>query len=236
MQKLALTAGISLLCSLVISQPVKAANFTFSPTVTFEVIDGGFSGEFDGLGDEVFPNNFDTVVLGAQGESAEFAEFDLAEFSLPPLQVITSAIFQAEIYSIQTSGLGAAFGIPPRSLGVFGYVGNGEVNASALQAGTLLNTIDTSTVIGGEIITFDVTSFVQNLVSNGDRFVGLAIRAQDPGALTLGGANFPGITPQLIITTAPITSSVPESANVFSLLGFGVLGLGRVILKRSIRR
>ncbi|MEA5582598.1 PEP-CTERM sorting domain-containing protein [Nodularia harveyana UHCC-0300] len=231
MQKVALTAGISLLFSLLMIQQAKAANFTFSPTVTFEVIDGGFSSEFDGLGDEVFPNNFDTVVLGPQGESAEFAEFDLAEFSLPPLQVITSAIFQAEISTIQTTGLGILPGNPPNSLGVFGYIGNGEVDASDLQESTLLNTIDTSTVVGGEVIDFDVTSFVQNLVSNDDRFVGLAIRAQDQGALTLGGSNFSGITPRLIIKTA----SVPESANIFGLLAFGALGVTGMI-KRSIRR
>lgn len=228
MQKLALTAGISLLLGLVMSEQVKAANFTLTPTVTFEVIDGGFSGPFDGLGDELFPNNFDTVVLGFQGESAEFAEFNLTQFSIPPLALITNAIFQAQIFTTQTFGLGSPGGVPPNNLGVFGYVGNGEPNASDLQAGTLLTTVDTSTATGGEILTFDVTSYIQNLVSNGDTFVGLAVRAQDPGGLTLGGANFPGITPRLIITT------VPESSTSLGLLAFGALGIG-AMRKRSVR-
>ncbi|HYW18692.1 MAG TPA: PEP-CTERM sorting domain-containing protein [Nodularia sp. (in: cyanobacteria)] len=229
MKKLVLTAGISLCLGLLMSEPVKAAKLTVNPTVTFEVVDGGSLGTFDGLGDEIFPNNFDSVVLGSQGEAAEFAEFDLTEFSIPPLKVITSVIFQAQIFTTQTFGLGSPGGIPPNKLGVFGYVGNGEPNASDLQAGTLLNTVDTSTAIGGEILSFDVTSFVQNLVSNGDTFVGLAVRAQDPGGLTLGSANFPGITPRLIIRTAP------ESSTSLSLLAFGVLGIG-AMLKRSFHR
>ncbi|MDB9373445.1 PEP-CTERM sorting domain-containing protein [Nodularia sphaerocarpa] len=228
MKKLALTAAISLCLGLLISEPVKAAKLTVNPTVTFEVIDGGFLGTFDGLGDEIFPNNFDTVVLGFEGESAEFAEFDLTAFSIPPLESITNVIFQAQIFSTQTFGLGSPGGVPPNNLGVFGYVGNGEPDASDLQASTLLNTVDTSTASGGEILRFDVTSFVQNLINNGDTFVGLAVRAQDPGGLTLGGANFPGITPTLIITT------VPESSTSLSLLAFGFLGIG-AMRKRSVR-
>ncbi len=56
------------------SPEAKAASFTFAPTITFEVIDGGYDGDsFDGLGDEVFPGIFNTVVRGTIGEAAEFA-------------------------------------------------------------------------------------------------------------------------------------------------------------------
>jgi len=67
------------------SKEAKAAVFTFDPTITFEVIDiteGSFN--FDGTGDLLFPGNFDTVVLGTFGEAAEFAEFDISDFSIPP--------------------------------------------------------------------------------------------------------------------------------------------------------
>ena len=53
--------------------------FSFEPETTFEVIDGGFDGEFDGTGDSVFPGNFFTVILGSTGEAAEVAEFDMSE-------------------------------------------------------------------------------------------------------------------------------------------------------------
>ncbi|MDB9305932.1 PEP-CTERM sorting domain-containing protein [Nodularia spumigena] len=228
MQKLALTAGISLFFGLLMSEPVQAANFSITPTVTFEVVDGGFLGTFDGLGDEIFPNNFDSVVLGFEGEAAEFAEFDLTQFSIPPLESITSVIFQAQISTTQVFGLGSPGGVPPNNLGVFGYVGNGEPNASDLQAGTLLTTVDTSTATGGEILRFDVTSFVQKRINNGDRFVGLAVRAQDPGGVVLGGANFGGIPPTLIIST------VPESSTTLGLLAFGALGVV-AMRKRSVR-
>lgn len=234
MKKLALTAGLGLVLSLLVSEQVKAADFTFNPTVTFEVIDADFPpNSFDGLGDELFPNNFDTVVLGSIGEAAEFAEFNISSFSIPPSQSITNAIFQVQVFTTQTFGLGSPGGVPPNRLGVFGYVGNGQPDASDLQASTLLNTVNTSTLTGGEILNFNVTSFVQNLVSNGDTFVGLAVRALDPGGLTLGGANFPGSPPRLIITTTPVTTTVPESSHVLSLLAFSALGIG-AMLKQKI--
>ncbi|MEL7246206.1 MAG: hypothetical protein AAGM40_28310, partial [Cyanobacteria bacterium J06573_2] len=57
--------------------------FSFEPEITFEVIDGGFDGEFDGTGDSVFPGNFFTIILGSSGEAAEFAEFNIDEFAIP---------------------------------------------------------------------------------------------------------------------------------------------------------
>jgi hypothetical protein len=196
------------------SLEAKAASFTFAPTILFEVIDGGsFGYSFDGLGDEVFPGNFATVVRGTIGESAEFAEFNIGSFSLAP-NTITSAIFQAEIYSFQTSGLGVGF-LNPGSLGIFGYIGNGTVDASDLQAGVLLSSIDVSSSSAGDILSFDVTPFVNQRVSNGDAFAGFGIRALNLGALTLGAdspPNFPGIQPRLIVETA---EPVPEPTTIF---------------------
>ncbi len=134
------------------NEEAKAATFTLPPAVTFEVIDGGpFSGgAYDGLGDEVFPGNFDVVVRGTVGEAAEFAEFNIGSFSLAPNTVISSAVFQAEIYSFQTFGLGVS-ATNPGSLGIFGYVGNGTVEASDFEAGVFLSSVDVSSSSPGDI-------------------------------------------------------------------------------------
>jgi len=204
------------------SPEAKAASFTFAPTITFEVIDGGIFGDsFDGLGDLVFPGNFDTVVRGTFGEAAEFAEFNIGSLSLAPNTVISSAIFQAEIYSFQTFGLGVGF-LNPGSLGIFGYIGNGTVDASDFEAGVFLSSVDISSSSPGDILSFDVSPFVNQRVSNGDAFAGFGIRALNLGALTLGGANFPGIQPRLIIETA---EPVPEPTTIFgSAIALGVGG------------
>jgi len=201
------------------SPEAKAASFIFAPTITFEVIDlddqyyFGGPGRFDGLGDLVFPRNFDTVVRGTVGEAAEFAEFNIGSFSFAP-NTITSAIFQAEIYSFQTFGLGVGF-LNPGSLGIFGYVGNGTVEASDFEAGVFLSSVDISSSSPGDILNFDVTPFVNQRVSNRDAFAGFGIRALNLGALTLGGANFPGIQPRLIIETADVGEPVPEPTTIF---------------------
>ncbi len=197
------------------SPEAKAASFTFAPTITFEVIDleEGPS-RFDGLGDLVFPGNFDTVVRGTVGEAAEFAEFNIGSFSLAPNTVISSAIFQAEIYSFQTVGLGVGI-INPGSLGIFGYVGNGTVEASDFEAGVLLSSVDVSSSSPGDILNFDVTPFFNQRISNNDAFAGFAIRALNPGGLSLKGGGFPGSQPRLIVETAEVAEAVPEPTTIF---------------------
>lgn len=234
MKKFALTAGISLFLSLLVSEQAKAADFTFNPTVTFEVIDGGFPpNSFDGLGDEVFPGNFDTVVLGDIGEAAEFAEFNISGFSIPPLESITSAIFQATSPPNEVFGLGAS-GQRPTSLAVRGYVGNGLVDASDFQAGTILDSVNVSPNFVQETYNFDVTAFIQNLVNNGDSFAGFGIRAQnDIGGLLLDRGTFSGNGPRLIITTALITPTVPEPSTSFGFLAFSALGMGSLLKRKQ---
>ena len=157
------------------------------------------------------------------GESAQFAEFNIGSFSLAP-NTITSAIFQAEIFSFQTVGLGTG-SINPGSLGIFGYIGNGTVDASDFEAGVFLSSVDISSSSPGDILSFDVSPFVNQRVSNGDAFAGFGIRALNLGALTLGGANFSGIQPRLIIETADVGEPVPEPTTIFgSAIGLGLGG------------
>ena len=204
------------------NEEAKAATFTFTPSITFEVIDleEGPS-RFDGLGDLVFPGNFDVVVRGTVGEAAEFAEFNIGSLSLAPNTIISSAVLLAEIYSFQTFGLGVS-ATNPGSLGIFGYVGNGTVEASDFEAGVFLSSVDVSSSSPGDILSFDVTPFVNQRVSNADAFAGFGIRALNLGSLTLGGANFPGIQPRLVVETA---EPVPEPTTIFgSAIGLGLGG------------
>ena len=207
------------------SPEAKAASFTFAPTITFEVIDGGFFGApFDGRGDEVFPGNFDTVVRGTIGENAELAEFNIGSFSLAPNTVISSAVFQAEIYTLEAFGLGIGV-INPGSLGIFGYVGNGTVDASDFEAGVLLSSVDVSSSSAGDILSFDVTPFVNQRVNNGDAFAGFGIRALNLGGLALERGQFSGIPPRLLVETAEVTEPVPEPTTIFgSAIGLGLGG------------
>jgi len=192
------------------NEEAKAATFSLAPTITFEVIDGGqFSGGiYDGLGDEVFPGNFDVVYSGPNFiEAAEFAEFNIGSFSVASNTFINSAIFQAEILPFPVNGISPYRG----SLGIFGYVGNGTAEASDFEAGVFLSSVYVASSFSAGIINFDVTQFLNQRVSNGDAFAGFGIRALNEGGLVL--ANYPNPRgPKLIVETA---EPVPEPTTIF---------------------
>ncbi len=209
------SVGIALGFALGVNKEAKAATFILAPTITFEVIDGGYEGDsFDGLGDLVFPGNFWVVARGTEGEAAEFAEFNIGSLSFAPNTVISSAIFQAELYSFLVYGLGVE-ATNPGSLGIFGYVGNGTVEASDFEAGVFLSSVDVSSSSPGDILNFDVTPFVNQRLSKGDTFAGFGIRALNFGNLILGGGNSSGIQPRLIVETADVAEPVPEPTTIF---------------------
>lgn len=182
-----------------------------NPEVDFEVIDGGSTGPFDGLGDEVF-STFNTVVLGTTGEAAEFAEFDITEFAVPPDETIIDAKFEVRLSSLEVGGLGVSFGENPDTLGLFGYEGNGIAEPSDFEAGNLLTNLDISSAAVGDILTFDITNFVTQLVNDGASFVGLGVRAQELGGLAIIESSTFGV-PRLIIETAPSTNNPPVSTD-----------------------
>ena len=150
---------------------------------------------------------------GTVGEAAEFAEFNIGSFSFPPNTVISSAIFQAEIYSFLVYGLGVS-ATNPGSLGIFGYVGNGTVEASDFEAGVFLSSVDVSSSRDNDILNFDVTPFVNQRLSNGDAFAGFGIRALNFGSLALKNTYAAGIQPRLIVKTAEVTEPVPEPTTI----------------------
>lgn len=223
---------MGLCLTLAASGEAKAATFTIAdPEVDFEVIDGGNLGLFDGLGDEVF-STFNTVVLGSFGEAAEFAEFDLRDFSVTSGEVITSATFQVQLTSLEVGGLGVPFGVNPNNLGVYGYVGNGIAEASDFQAGTLLKVLNISSASVGDILSFDVTAFINNLVNGSNPFAGFGIRAQEFGGLAIEESSSVGV-PRLTIKTAAVTASIPESSSTLGLLAFGVIGASSAVVRNQ---
>lgn len=231
MMKFFLATTICLCSTLIPTAKAKAADFSFNPSTTFEVGDGFFPGAFDGQGDAdaIFPGNFDTVVLGTSGENTQNAEFDLSGFSIPREETITEANFQITVLPNQTFGLGAT-GQRPSSLAVRGYVGNGQPDASDFQAGTILDTASISPEFVEELINFDVTSFIQNLVSEQNDFAGFGVRAQTIGGITLDRGTFSGFGPKLTITTASANTTIPEPNLTLAILAS--VFVGRIILKK----
>ena len=210
--------------ALVANEEAKAATLSLPSTINFGVLDVNDGGNsFDGVGDEVLPPGFPPLVLkGTQGEAAQFAEFNIGSFSQIPN--IISAIFRADISSFQVSGLGANV-TNPGSLGIFGYVGNGTAETSDFEAGVLLSSVDVSGLSPGAVLNFDVTSFVQQGVSNNNPFAGFGIRALNLGGLTLKGSDIPGSQPRLIVETAEAAEPVPEPTTIFgSAIGLCVGG------------
>ncbi len=213
------------LCSILQASLARAANFSLNPIITFEVGDGFFGQPFNGQGDNdaVFPGNFDTVVLGTFAENSENAEFDLGKISIPTQETITNATYQVTVLPNLTFGSGAT-GQRPSSLAVRGYLGNGQPDASNFQAGTILDTASVSPEYIEETLNFDVTSFIQNIVSERSNIPGFGIRAQSIGGITLDRGTFSGKGPKLIISTAPIKTTVPEPGLTFGILTCAFLG------------
>jgi PEP-CTERM putative exosortase interaction domain len=197
------------------NQEAKAATITLPSAINFGVLDANYDGNsFDGLGDEVLPANLPITLKGTEGEAAQLAEFNIGSFSQLPNTVISSAIFQAEILSLQVQGLGVNV-TNPGSLGIFGYVGNGTAEISDFEAGVLLSSVDVSSSSAGDILKFNVTQFVNQRVSNNDAFAGFAIRALNLGGLSLKGGDFRGSEPKLIVETAEVAEPVPEPTTIF---------------------
>jgi len=193
------------------NEEVKAATFTLAPTFTSVVRDGGTGAIYDGRGEDKIVFELFDVVYNEPNflELAELAEFNIGNFFMSPNTFIKNVIFQAEIHTVGF----AFFRQNPSSLGIFGYVGNGTVDASDFEAGVFLSSVDVSSLRAGDILNFEVTSFFNQRVSNGDAFAGFGIRALSPGGLTI--ANDPPRKPRLIVETADGAEPVPEPTTIF---------------------
>ena len=169
------------------------------PDVDFEVIDADDgSGEyfFDGIGDFGPFYTFNDAVLGSFGEARSMAEFDVSPFSVPEGEAITSATFQVVITSVGVFGLGVNGEIPD-SLAVDGYIGDGIDDLTDFQIadGNILDTVDIVDPYVGQVLTFDVTAWVTELVDAEETWVGITLRAETFGGLMLEeGDGYPKLT------------------------------------------
>ena len=188
------------------------------PPVDFEVVDAD---PFDGIGDSGPYANFNDVLLGTDCECRSMAEFNISLFNVPPGEFISSATLDVTITEIDIFGCGVD-GETPASVAVDGYVGDGVAQQSDFQAGdsNFLYSVATPDPQIGQVLSFDVTAFVTDLVNADESFVGLTVRAETFGGLWVTeGNSFPKLT---IVTT-------PES-EVPTLSEWGLLIMGLLLL------
>ena len=210
------------------SEEAKAATFSLGPTITFEVADYLPPGA-DGLGDS-FQRGGNIVLKGIYqptGRGADistFAEINIG--SLAPNSIV-SAILQTRLnFSVTASGFGISPSINPGSLGIFGYVGNGTAEASDFEAAVFLSSIDISSFPAPNPfnrllrVDFDVTSFVNQRVNNGDTFAGFSIRALNIGAVALSPDNSGDLVKLIVAEPVPEPTAIFGSAIALGLGGW----------------
>jgi hypothetical protein len=166
------------------------------------------------------------------GERRAFYEFNISNLSLAPNTVIRSAIFQQRIEEARRSvGRNRFLSL---DLEILGYVGNGRPDLSDFGVGVSLGIKDAValsdpnpyygypygyyTNYNGGILSFDVTGFVNERVSNRDTFAGFGIRvsgnALDDFFSNLGYATLSD-NPYLTIETVEVAEPVPEPTTIF---------------------
>jgi hypothetical protein len=172
------------------NKEAKAATITLRE-LSFFVVDSNY----DGLGDWYYGTSPLPVGDMEYGEARSLYEFNLANLSLTSTTIITQAIFQGNYHTIT--------GHRYFKLHLFGYRGNGEPNPSDFEAGKYLP--DSGEFTSG----FNVTPFINELVSNNDTFAGFSFRSNGWGQATLSDSA------SLIITTVDIAEPVPEPTTIF---------------------
>jgi hypothetical protein len=108
----------------------------------------------------------------------------LTEFSIPNLTSgFTGYRTDTRITRIINAALiiqvwhGPRFYYASRPLGLFGYIGNGRAEASDFEAGVFLDSITFSEEREYSSVYFNVTPFLNELVSNNNEFAGFAVRS-----------------------------------------------------------
>jgi hypothetical protein len=210
------------------NKEVKAATFTLT--------NGGFlvaDTNRDGLGDYVYgsvplPVGIrDGLLYGSYGEYFReqykaFYEFNIAQLSLAPNTVISSAIFKGSINSVERLD-NSHYDF---WLNGIGYVGNGSPDSSDFsKEGVSVGYIPLWYSLAGTTFELNVTTFVNQIVSNRESFAGFGFSSPafdgsdySPDAffgsyITLGSSSY------LTITTVD-AEPVPEPVTIFgSVIG-----------------
>jgi hypothetical protein len=195
------------------SKEVKAATLTLTPTVQF-----GVDTRYDRLNfrRSELSSQYDSLSSGPGSIRTRLAEFNISSFFLAPNTIITSAVFQDKL-----SRFG---GNRPLRLGISTYVGNGIAEASDVERQVFFRSVDISSWSPSDTLNFDVTTFVNQQVSNRNAFAGFAMNISFVGVATLRGTDALGRS-SLVIETADVAEPVPEPTTIFgSALALGVGG------------
>lgn len=158
------------------------------------VVDGWIidQGPFDGVGEGVVADQFDTVFLNAGVAEARAAmEFDLSRIN--PHRIESASL------RIISSGTGVLPGTSTIPVQVMGYTGNGAIQDDDFSAGNLVTTFDSFATPDGVPINIDVTEFLQNIHPS-EHVVGFNLRTTVHGAQINYGSLDLGTPPTLIIT------------------------------------
>jgi len=108
-----------------------------------------------------------------------------------------------------------AYNEDPRPLGLFGYIRNGRVEGLDLEAGIFLGSFTGSRQTSDNFAYFNVTPFLNRLVSNNNEFAGFALRSLTENTTFLGREGFSGsrFPPTLIVEGE--YEPVPEPTTIF---------------------
>jgi hypothetical protein len=212
------------------NKEAKAATFKSSSyySITFETNDGGSFGSFDGLGDAVTSvSNPDPEVYSVHAwslverttarETAALVEFSISSLTWvvtgrrndTRITNIISAILQVEAQEFAYDG-------SYHPLGLFGYVGNGRAEASDLEAGIFLGSFTGPIQDSINIVSFNVTPFLNRLVSNNNKYAGFSLRSLTENTTFVmgrGGRSGRIFPPQLVVEGE--YEVVPEPTTIF---------------------
>jgi hypothetical protein len=201
------------------SEEVKAATITVPPTIQFgiTIVQSRYAPgpHFPELSSE-----FDRVAAPPPGSNIyqqRLAEFNISSFFMAPNTIIKSVLFQDKFSRILFS-TGQTYS--PRSiiLGIFGYTGNGTAEVSDFHKGVGLGSLDISSLSPGDTFNFDVTTFVNQQVSNGNPFAGFVLQIlnglDNYSGVSLEGTDALGRS-SLVIETVEVAEPVPEPTTIF---------------------
>ena len=158
------------------------------------VVDGWIidQSQFDGIGDVVVTDQFNTVFLNAGVAEARAAmEFDLSRIN--PHRIKSASL---RITSFGTVFLPDTLTIPVQ---VMGYTGDGTIQNDDFNAGSLVTVFDSFAIPNRVPVDIDVTEFLQGIHPS-EQIVGFNLRTTADGTEQNYGSLEMETPPTLIIT------------------------------------
>lgn len=203
------------------SEEIKAATITVPPTIQFAVRTVQSRYVQPPRPTELSFDELDIVSAPMPGSNIfqqRLAEFNISSFFMAPNTIIKTALFQDKFSRIlfaygPTGSTGSII------LGISGYTGNGTAEVSDIyNGGVFFDSLNISSSLSpGDTFNFDVTTFVNQQVSNGNPFVGFRLTILNDNnysGVSLEGTDALGRS-SLVIETVEVAESVPEPTTIF---------------------